>query len=74
MTTNLVTPTITETATNYVDHLGGVALFLIGAPEDLVAEECTVLATCDGATVAHVDHPAVAETLWQTSEVCSRIV
>ena len=74
MTTNLVNSDILETATNYVDNLGGIALFLMGAPEDLVAEECTVLSTGDGATVAYVDNPAVAETLWETSEVCSRIV
>ena len=71
----IVTSPILETATNYVDNLGGVALFLIGAPEDLIAEECNVIATGDDdATVAHVESPAVAETLWQTSAVCARLV
>jgi len=86
MTTNLITPTITETAANYVDHLGGVALLISSPSRDSysgrLAVDSAALSRCnylaeaeaDGLAVVWTDCPMTAETLWETSDVCSRLV
>lgn len=77
----IVTPTITETAANYVDNLGGVAL-LISQPDSYCGrlaldpaalDKCHWLCESDDRAVVWTDCPMAAETL-ADSELCARIV